>query len=153
MAFDLFRSLSLFRLTVAALLLSLAACSTTGSSFDSSALDLIRPGQTTLAQASALLKADPENVYHQGDGSVLARWAHKASFVPDAVYFNRELWLAFDRNGYFERVVKGVNVPQAGQADQTNRAVQVQRQHPVPVQTAPAYPYSSDTPVASPVRL
>src|SRR5699024_10723614 len=108
------RFILVFRLAMAAVLLSLVACATTGSSFDASAIDLIRPGQTTLAQASALLKADPENVYHQGDGSVIARWAHRASFVPDAVYFNRELWLGFDRNGYFERIIKGVNVPQAG---------------------------------------
>lgn len=107
------RFMTWLRLAIVAVLLPLAACSTTGSSFDASAIDLIRPGHTTLTQASVLLKADPENVYHQGDGAVMARWAHRASFVPDAVYFNRELWLAFDRNGHFERIVKGINVPQA----------------------------------------
>lgn len=145
------RFVMMFRLAIAATLMSLAACSTTGSSFDASAIDLIRPGQTTLAQASALLKADPENIYYQGDGSLTARWAHRASFVPDAVYFNRELWLAFDRNGYFDRIVKGINIPQAGQADLHNRSAPVPRQQPVPVQTAPVHP--SDSPVATPVRL
>lgn len=141
----------MLRLLSAAVVVSLAACSTTGSSFDASAMDLIRPGQTTLAQASALLKADPENVYYQGDGSAVARWAHRASFVPDAVYFNREIWLAFDRNGYFDRIVKGINVPQAGQADLNHRSANVPRQQPLQVETVPAYP--SDAPVASPVRL
>ncbi len=114
----------MLRVFIGSVLLVLAGCSTTGASFDASSLDLFRPGQTTLAQASALLKADPVDVYHQGDGSVMARWAHRASFVPDAIYFNRELWLAFDRNGHFERIVKSTNVPQAGQVDQRNRAVQ-----------------------------
>lgn len=145
------RFMLMLRLLMASVVVSLAACSTAGSSFDASAIDLIRPGQTTLAQASALLKADPENIYYQGDGSAIARWAHRASFVPDAVYFNREIWLAFDRNGYFERIVKGINVPQAGQAQLDHRSANVPQRQPLPVETVPAYP--SDAPVASPVRL
>lgn len=111
---------TIFKVFLGGMLVALAGCSTTGTSFDATSLDLIKPGQTTLAQASALLKADPENIYHQGDGAVMARWAHRASFVPDAVYMNRELWLAFDRNGYFERIVKGINVPQANRVDHTH---------------------------------
>lgn len=90
-----------------------AACTTSGHAFDATGLDFLVPGQTTLAQASALLKSDPVNVYRQADGAATARWAHHSSFVPDAVYFNREIWLAFDANGYFERMVKSTNVPQA----------------------------------------
>src|SRR5690554_2091872 len=83
--------LALRGLAAAGLVAALAACSTTGRSFDASRLNHIVPGQTTLEQASAILKGDPENVYRQGDGSVMARWAHKATLVTDAVYFRREL--------------------------------------------------------------
>lgn len=144
------RFMALLRWAIAVAVLPLAACSTTGSSFDASAIDLIRPGHTTLSQASALLKADPENIYRQGDGAVIARWAHRASFVPDAVYFNRELWLAFDRNGYFERIVKGINVPQAGQADLNNRSAHIQLNPSMSGDATPGLP--SDSAVASPVR-
>lgn len=102
--------LALRALAAAALVTALAACSTTGRSFDTSGMDRIIPGQTTLEQASAILKADPENVYRQGDGSVMARWAHKATLVTDAVYFRRELWLNFGNDGRFQRVVERLNV-------------------------------------------
>lgn len=102
------------RLTlVLALSLLTAACTTTGNQFDDSALRLLVPGQTTLEEASAWFKADPVNVYRNTDGSAIARWAHTASFVPDAVYFNREIWLAFDQYGRYQRVVKSNNIPRA----------------------------------------
>jgi hypothetical protein len=97
----------------AAALTMLVACATTGRSFDSSALELLVPGQTTLAEASALMDSDPVDVYRQLDGATTARWAHKASFVPDAIYFNQELWLAFDAQGHFLRVVETTNIPRA----------------------------------------
>ena len=101
--------------TAAALVLFalLSACATTGSTFDSSALPMLVPGETTLDQASALLKADPVNVYRQLDGSATARWAHKASLLTDAIYFNQELWLAFGPDGRYQRIVKSINVPRA----------------------------------------
>jgi hypothetical protein len=92
-------------------LAALAACGTTGHSFDSSALELIVPGQTTLAQASALLGSEPVDVYRQANGAATARWAEKASLVTDAIYFQQELWLAFGPDGRFERIVKKMNVP------------------------------------------
>lgn len=149
MSFDYRHAATAFWVFIGSVLLALAGCSTTGANFDASSLDLFRPGQTTLSQASALLKSDPVVAYHQGDGSVMARWAHRASFVPDAIYFNRELWLAFDRNGHFERIVKSINVPQAGQVDQTNRAAHVTQTRPF--HTAPVL--SSDSPAASSVQL
>ncbi|NGM87570.1 hypothetical protein G5B35_09650 [Parapusillimonas sp. SGNA-6] len=103
-------------------LVLLAACSTTGSSFDTSGMHLLVPGQTTLAQASALLQSEPENVYRHLDGSATARWSHKASMVPDAVYFNRELWLAFDAQGHFLRVVKSINIPRMHQYGASSRS-------------------------------
>ncbi|MGE4368206.1 MAG: hypothetical protein AB7E12_00865 [Burkholderiaceae bacterium] len=98
-----------------AALVALSGCTTTGSSFDSSALPALVPGQTTMAQASALLKSDPVQVYRRLDGSATAIWAHKASWVPDAVYFNQELWLAFGPDGTYQRIVKGTNIPRANQ--------------------------------------
>src|SRR5690606_6288432 len=95
---------------VVVLAAGLSACSTTGRSFATAQMNKIIPGQTSLEQASVLLKADPENVYRQRDGSAMARWAHKATLLTDAVYLRRELWLQFDSNGYFQHVVDRVNV-------------------------------------------
>ncbi len=92
---------------------ALAACSTTGNSFDSSALRFIVPGQTTLTEAASLLNSDPTDIYRQLDGSAVARWSHKASVVTDAIYFNQELWLAFGPDGRFQRIVRSENLPQA----------------------------------------
>ena len=100
------------RMVVAACCMAaLTACGTTGHSFDSSAIELIVPGQTTLDEASTLLGSEPVNVYRQVNGAATARWAEKATLVTDAVYFRQELWLAFGPDGRFERVVKKVNVP------------------------------------------
>ncbi len=95
----------------AALSLGLAACSSTGSVFDSSALRFIVAGQTTLEEASSLLQADPTDIYRQQDGSAMARWSHKNSLLTDAIYLNQELWLNFGPDGYFQKVVKSVNLP------------------------------------------
>jgi len=88
-----------------------AACSTTGRSFDTADVVLLQRGHTTLEQASRILHADPVNVYYRRDGSALAIWAHKASLLTDAVYFRRELWLTFGSDGTFRRVVERTNVP------------------------------------------
>lgn len=92
---------------------AIAGCSTTGRSFDASAIGLLQAGVTTLDEAKVLMGADPTDVYRQADGSATARWAHKASFVPDALYFRQELWLAFGPDGRFQRIVESVNVPRA----------------------------------------
>lgn len=89
----------------------LAACSTSGRSFETGDMMLLQRGRTTLEQASRILHADPVNVYYRRDGSALAIWAHKASLVTDAVYFRRELWLTFGPDGTFRRVVERTNVP------------------------------------------
>lgn len=98
-------------LATLACVFALAGCSTTGNSFDSSALRFIVPGQTTLAEASSLLQADPTDVYRQQDGSAMARWSHKASMLTDAIYFNQELWLTFGSDGRFQRIAKSSNIP------------------------------------------
>jgi len=91
--------------------LGLSGCSTTGNSFRSSAMWQIVPGQTTLEQASDILEAEPVDTYQNQDGTMIARWAHKASMVVNALYFRQELWLKFGPDGTFERVVKKVNLP------------------------------------------
>ena len=100
-------------LLVGAAAVAVAGCSTTGNNFDTQDLRFLVPGETTLEEARVLLQADPVNVYRQADGAATARWAYGSSLVNDAVYFNRELWLAFDSYGRFERIVKSNNVPHA----------------------------------------
>ena len=101
----------------------LAACSTTGQTFDTAGMSQIVPGQTTLEQAGVILKAQPENVYRQNDGTAMARWAHKATVLTDAIYFRRELWLQFGSDGRFERVVNRINVlAEPGQPEHTGSA-------------------------------
>jgi hypothetical protein len=102
-------SASLFIASVCAL--GLAACSTTGNSFDSSGLRYLVPGQTTFDEAIGLLQSAPTDIYRQQGGSATARWAHKASMVTDAIYFNQELWLTFGPDGRFQRIVKSENIP------------------------------------------
>ncbi len=92
------------------LCLGLAACSTSGRSFHATDLWRIKAGQTTLDQASRILEAEPVNVYRQLDGSAMAVWMHNASLLTDAIYFCRELWLAFGPDGKFIRVVNSTNV-------------------------------------------
>lgn len=132
-----------------ALATTLTACTTTGRSFDSSQMHLIVPGQTTIEQASQILKAEPENVYRQRDGAATARWASKASVVADAVYFRRELSLSFDNAGRFVRVVDKLNVPgETGVAPQAYvapapRVDAVQQSLPRSVPTG--FPYNGAT--------
>src|SRR3546814_6701570 len=70
--------------------LGLAACGTSGRGFQSSALWQVVPGQTTVRQASDILGGEPVNIYRRLDGSLVARWAHSASLVTDAVYFRQD---------------------------------------------------------------
>lgn len=130
------RSAGLLRTLLLGCAVLLAACSTTGNRFDTADLRFLVPGHTTLQEATALLQGDPVNVYRQLDGSAVARWAHTASLATDAVYFNQELWLAFDSHGRFERIVKSNNVPHADQY-QDGRRVDVPQ--PLP-HSAVSYP-------------
>lgn len=111
--------------------LLVSACSTTGNNFDTSGMYLLEPGVTTMDQASALMHAEPTNVYRQLSGAATARWAHKATLATDAVYFNRELWLAFDANGRYTHIVKSVNIP---------RAHEFGNRQPVPLAGPPPQP-------------
>src|SRR5699024_3810507 len=103
------------RLAAFVLVAGLAACTMSGTTFDTSSMDLLIPGLTTLDEASALLKSEPTDVYRQQNGAATARWAHHSSLLTDAIYYNRELWLYFDEAGVFQRIVKSNNVPMAEQ--------------------------------------
>lgn len=91
--------------------LVLAGCSTTGNSFNTTDIRFLMPGETTLQEASQLLQGEPVNIYRAADGSATARWAHRSTVLTDAVYFTRELWLAFDPYGRYQYVVKTHNLP------------------------------------------
>src|SRR5690554_3230592 len=102
-----------WKLFLAGVLLAVAGCSTTGNQFTTTDLRFLERGKTTLAEAVDLLTAEPVNIYRQADGSSMARWSRTATLATDAVYFNQELWLAFDSYGRFVRIVKSNNVPHA----------------------------------------
>lgn len=144
------RAFRLFRVLLAGGTLTLAGCSTTGNQFDTTDLRFLEPGYTTLQEATALLQGEPANVYRQADGSAIARWAYTASLATDAVYFNRELWLAFDSAGTFQRIVKSTNVPHAN-LYQDGRRVDVPLSSVAPRQWAgPATPVAAPAPVQPP---
>lgn len=95
---------------LAALLLLLSACYSTGNNFSSVRLEKLQPGISTYYDAVELLEADPVNTYYRTDGAYMARWAHINSLLPDAIYIDRELWLDFDAQNRFVRIVKRQNV-------------------------------------------
>lgn len=116
------------RIGIAALVLAvagLAGCSTTGSSFNSSGLNHIIQGQTTMEQASEYLGAMPVDTWRRNDGSVLARWAYKGTVATDALYFRQEAWLLFGADGTFERTENSINIPMTSH---TRTRAQAQRE-------------------------
>lgn len=125
----------------------LAGCTTTGNRFDTTDLRFLVPGETTLQDATLLLQGEPTNVYRSVDGASIARWAHSASLVTDAVYVTQELWLAFDAHGRFLRVVKSHNIPHAN-LYQDGRRVDVPLSAMSDAVTA--YPVNPSAPVAEP---
>lgn len=132
-------------LTLAGLLSLIAACTSTGNSFNTTALHQLVPGQTTLDEAIVVLGADPVNTYRRMDGSATSIWSHKNSIMTDAVYFNQELWLAFGPDGRFQRIVKKHNLPVAPPPGQSS----VPANPPAPVvQQAVAGAPATSQPVA-----
>ena len=49
-------------------------------------LSTLTPGKTTLEEASRALTAPPDKYYKQTDGTFLALWSFKITFVPDGFY-------------------------------------------------------------------
>src|SRR5690606_30142290 len=124
---------------------AIAGCATTGHNFDTHDLRFLVAGETTLEEAKVLLQADPVNIYRQADGAATARWAYGSSLVNDAVYFNRELWRAFDSSGRFVRIVKSHSVPHAYPYEDGRRV-----DPPAPPRTFPATSSSLAPPFAAP---
>ena len=111
-----------WRLWIGGLLsLLLAACTTTGRSFDASAMRHFVPGETTLAQARAWM-GEPVALYQQVGGNTMARWARSDSLVADALYLNQELWLDFDAQGRYLRVANRINTPLPAQTPRRDDA-------------------------------
>ena len=98
------------RSAAAVAVVMLAACTTTGQSFNTQALGNFIPGHTTFAEAVTMLGAEPVNTYSQLNGAMLARWAHKGSVLTDSIYFRQEATLRFDPEGRFVGVVDTVNI-------------------------------------------
>lgn len=118
--------------------LVLAACTTTGRSFDASAMRHFVPGETTLAQARAWM-GEPVALYQQVGGHTMARWARLDSLVADALYLNQELWLDFDAQGRYLRVANRINVPLPAQTPRRDDAGAA-GSWPAPAEPAPGWP-------------
>lgn len=89
---------------------ALVACTTTGQNFDPSKLSTLTPGQTTLEEASRALTARPEKQFRQTDGSLMALWFFKVSFVNDGFYSRKEALLQFGADGRLVRLVDSTNI-------------------------------------------
>ncbi len=104
-------------LALPALLLA-AGCSGSAIPLSGGSLGALQPGVTTLAQISESLGADPVAVYREAEGPFMARWASGASLVTDALYWRQELWIAFDADGRYRRVVNTVNISRPGEVQE-----------------------------------
>lgn len=89
---------------------ALAACTTTGQNFDPSKLSTLTPGQSTLEEASRALTARPDKQFRQTDGSLMALWFFKVSFVTDGLYSRKEAMLQFGPDGRLVRLVDSTNI-------------------------------------------
>lgn len=114
-------------LAVSALCL-VAACASTGTSFNGHGLGVLQPGVTTLDQIKHELGAEPVAIYRETGGSFMARWAYSESLITDIAYQQRELWINFDAAGRYSRTVKAVNVPWPKEPSTEPVAVVVQPQ-------------------------
>ncbi|ARP90927.1 hypothetical protein CAL14_12015 [Bordetella genomosp. 9] len=91
-------------------LVLLGGCAT-GQNFSAESLASLQPGRTTMTDAIQTLRAMPQQVMPQSDGSTVAIWAYKMSVVADALYFRREAMLQFGADGRLARVLNTTNVP------------------------------------------
>lgn len=89
--------------------LTVTACVQTGYSYSTAQFSSIKVGESTLDDVNRILGAHPTNVYRALDGSFTAMYSHKSSVLADAIYFNKELLLAFDNHGKFKHVIGGDN--------------------------------------------
>lgn len=123
------------RLALAAGVTLLAACSVTGQDYTGQKLGSLTPGQSTLEQATRALNAPPGQMYPQSDGSMLARWDFKVSFVTDAVYYRKEAVLQFGADGRLIRLVDTTNILLPAEDRQKLLGAYVPTDTPVPGET------------------
>ncbi|WMD22612.1 hypothetical protein RAS12_09610 [Achromobacter seleniivolatilans] len=97
-------------LATAAIAVLLAGCSATGHNFDPGKLSTLTPGQTTLEEASRALTAPPDKFYKQTDGTFLALWSFKITFIADGLYSRKEALLQFGPDGRLMRLVDSTNI-------------------------------------------
>ena len=97
-------------LATAAIAVLLAGCAATGHNFDPGKLSTLTPGQTTLEEASRALTAPPDKLYKQTDGTLLALWSFKITFVADGLYSRKEALLQFGPDGRLMRLVDSTNI-------------------------------------------
>lgn len=86
---------------------SLFAGMSSGKGFDSAALKMLKPGQTTLAQAAEILGAEPTGKNYGPDGSITAVWSHVA--VKSSGVQSRLATIQFDSNERMVRVLGETN--------------------------------------------
>ena len=88
----------------------LAGCAATGHNFDPDKLSSLTPGVTTLQEAAYALTAPPDRIYPQTDGTTIAMWSHKITFVADGLYSRKEALLQFGPDGRLLRLVDSTNI-------------------------------------------
>ncbi|RII99468.1 hypothetical protein DXK93_30415 [Achromobacter sp. K91] len=97
-------------LATAVVAVLLVGCAASGHNFDPDKLSTLTPGQTTLEEASRALTAPPDKLYKQTDGTLLALWAFKITFVADGLYSRKEALLQFGPDGRLLRLVDSTNI-------------------------------------------
>ncbi|WP_312432503.1 hypothetical protein [Achromobacter sp.] len=97
-------------LAAAAIAAFVAGCAATGHNFDPSKLSTLTPGQTTMEEAARALTAPPAQQFNQSDGTLLALWFHKITFVTDGLYSRKEALLQFGPDGRLMRLVDSTNI-------------------------------------------
>jgi hypothetical protein len=90
--------------------MAITACASTGHNFDQSKLAELEPGRTSYDEAANLLTALPVAVYRQSDGTMLARWEYKLSYVADGMYSRKDVTLQFGPDARLLRLVDSTNI-------------------------------------------
>jgi hypothetical protein len=124
--------LGLARLALLTGVVLLAGCTTAGQPFTGDRLGSLQPGRTTLVDATHALNGPPEQMIPQSDGSTLARWNFKVSFVTDAVYYRKEAIMQFGVDGRLIRLVDTTNIQLPAETRQKLLGAYVPTDSPAP---------------------
>lgn len=100
-------------LVIAVVAAMLSACGTSGNNFSAGSLADFVPGETTLAQASALLGSYPEQTYATTEGAVTALWSFQATGL-DHLLYRKSALVQFGPDGTFRRIVDTTGVTGGG---------------------------------------